>query len=323
MLAAAATAAAAAAAAVGPTGAARMALAAPRLAGAVRVAHTQTEGGGFTVRRPFPSAGVSHLGGTFLMLDHLGPTHYAPGEALGAPNHPHRGFQTVTYLLAGSMQHRDSANGAGQLGPGDVQWMTAGAGVVHSEMPSDEIMARGGTVEGFQLWVNLRRADKWLPPRYQDVRAAAVPVVAVPGAAHGDSRVKVLAGAFAGTRGVVDTVTPVSVLDVQLAPGDALAHPVPDGHVGFVYVFRGALLLGAGAQRAGEGAWAEVLGSSGAFALACPRDAAAPGRALLLHAPPIDEPIARHGPFVMNTHAELQQAFADYREGRMGRIRAS
>lgn len=255
------------------------------------------------------------------MLDHMGPAVYGPGQAVGAPDHPHRGFETVTYLLQGSMQHKDSAGNRGDLNTGDVQWMTAGSGVVHSEMPSDEIMRLGGTVEGFQLWVNLRKADKMLPPRYQDTPAAAMPLVTVPGASHPDSQVKVVAGSFASVTGPIETRIPIGYLDVRLGPGDSLQHDIPDGHVGFVYVYRNTLLLGSNAQRASEGGWAEVEGQSGAFTMSCPSDATGVGRALLLHAEPISEPIARYGPFVMNTKEEIVQAFEDYETGRMGAIK--
>ncbi|NUQ63061.1 MAG: pirin family protein, partial [Pirellulales bacterium] len=140
----------------------------------IATAHRQREGGGFVVRRPFPSRGRASAD-PFLMLDEMGPVTYAPGEAVGAPDHPHRGFETVTYLVAGEMQHADSAGHRGTLGPGDVQWMTAGRGVVHSEMPSARMMAEGGRVHGFQLWVNLPRRDKMIAPRYQEIPRDRIP----------------------------------------------------------------------------------------------------------------------------------------------------
>lgn len=300
--------------------ASKMAAIAQRLAGAVKTAHKQREGGGFIVRRPFPSGSTETVGGVFLMLDHMGPVTYGPGEAVGAPDHPHRGFETVTYVLEGSMQHKDSAGNAGNLRSGDVQWMTAGSGVVHSEMPSDEMQKSGGTLEGFQLWVNLRAADKMVPPRYQDTPADRLPLVPVPGAAHADSAVKVIVGAFAGVAGPIEARSPMGYYDVRLGPGDSVSQLIPDGHAGFVYVYRGTAALGANAVAASEGDWAPITGSSGAFTLACPAGAGATMRALLLHGEPIDEPIARHGPFVMNSRAELVQAFEDFQSGRLGRI---
>src|SRR5947208_16390891 len=147
----------------------------------VLVAHRQTEGGGFVVRRPFPAGGVVGVD-PFLLLDHMGPADYAPGEAVGAPDHPHRGFETVTYMLEGAFEHHDSSGGGGYLGPGDVQWMTAGAGIVHSELPAERIRREGGRIQGLQLWVNLPRADKMSPPRYQEIKADEIPVTEpVPG----------------------------------------------------------------------------------------------------------------------------------------------
>lgn len=221
------------------------------------------------------------------------------------------------------MQHKDSAGNQGNLRSGDVQWMTAGSGVVHSEMPSDDMMANGGTLEGFQLWVNLKKADKMVPPRYQDTPADKMPLVPVPGASHADSAVKVIAGQFAGVSGVIETRTPLGYFDVRLGPGDSITQPIPDGHVGFTYVYRGTGLLGADAAKASEGGWARIEGDSGAFTLACPRDASETFKALLLHGQPIDEPIARYGPFVMNTQQEIMQAFEDYQAGQLGRIEGS
>jgi len=154
------------------------------------------EGGGFIVTRPFPTERLDMFD-PFLLLDQMGPVDYKPGEAVGAPDHPHRGFETVTYVLEGDMEHRDSAGNRGKLNAGDVQWGTAGAGVVHSEMPSSEMLERGGRMFGFQLWVNLPRRDKMIPPRYQDTPSARIPVVT---SADGKARVKVIAGESLGRR---------------------------------------------------------------------------------------------------------------------------
>lgn len=298
-----------------------------RPAGNVSVSHKQREGAGFVVRRPFPTRGVSDVGGLFLMLDHFGPVTYGPGEAVGAPDHPHRGFETVTYILKGAMQHKDSAGNSGHLGPGWVQWLTAGRGVVHSEMPDDAIQESGGEMEGFQLWVNLPAAHKMVPPRYQDVPPERIPVVAVPGAAHAGtpacpepSAVRVVAGDFAGTSAVIGTHTPIGYLDVRLGPGDAIEQPIPAGHVGFAYVYRGQGVFGANAVPAGEGAMVTIGGANGAFRVAAPATSAGGVRCLLIYGAPIHEPIARHGPFVMNTRDEIIQAFEDYQSGHMGEI---
>src|SRR4051812_40278143 len=163
------------------------------------------EGAGFLVHRPFPKASFSEFD-PFLLLDEMGPKVLAPGEAKGAPDHPHRGFETVTYLLSGEMEHRDSAGHAGVLRPGDVQWMTAGSGVVHSELPSGEFLRRGGKLHGFQLWVNLAKRDKHLAPRYQEFPAATLPVVTL---ADGKSTVRVIAGELLGAKSPVETRIPI------------------------------------------------------------------------------------------------------------------
>ena len=165
-----------------------------RTVAAVITAHRQLEGGGFVVRRPFPTRGLD-LVDPFLLLDEMGPAEYGPGEAKGAPDHPHRGFETVTYMLDGEFEHEDSAGHTGTIAPGDVQWMTAGAGVVHSEMPSRRIREKGGRVHGFQLWVNLPARDKMIAPRYQEVTSAGIPEATSP---DGLARVRVIAGAALG-----------------------------------------------------------------------------------------------------------------------------
>ena len=181
----------------------------------VITAHRQLEGGGFVVRRPFPTAALA-LVDPFLLLDEMGPADYAPGEAKGAPDHPHRGFETVTYMLEGQFEHEDSAGNKGAIAAGDVQWMTAGSGVVHSEMPADDIRRRGGLTHGFQVWVNLPARDKMMRPRYQEV-----PGSRIPRAVTGDGRaeVRVIAGEALGVRAVIDTRTPIVYQDWKLGPG--------------------------------------------------------------------------------------------------------
>ncbi|MEO1065654.1 MAG: pirin family protein, partial [Actinomycetota bacterium] len=169
------------------------------------VAHQQLEGGGFVVRRPFPSASLEILD-PILLLDEMGPVEYGPGEAVGAPDHPHRGFETVTYILQGEGAHADSAGHAGSIGPGDVQWMTAGAGVVHREMPSKRIQAEGGRVHGFQVWVNLPQKDKLVAPRYQEIPASSIPEVS---SDDGKATGRVIAGEALGVPAVIQTRTPV------------------------------------------------------------------------------------------------------------------
>lgn len=278
-------------------------------------AHRQLEGGGFVVRRPFPDRSLDQVD-PFLMLDEMGPADYAPGEAVGAPDHPHRGFETVTYVLAGEMEHADSAGHRGSLGPGDVQWMTAGSGVVHSEMPSRRLFESGGRLHGFQLWVNLPARDKMMRPRYQEIAAAQIPVGR---SADGKATVRVLAGEALGARAVIETRTPIALQDWTLQPGGSVEVLVPPEHRGFVYVFAGEALVGSGRTLVGDGSCG-VLGEGSLLELAVPADAPVAARLLLCSGVPLREPVARYGPFVMNTVEEIHQAVQDFRDGRMGEI---
>jgi redox-sensitive bicupin YhaK (pirin superfamily) len=274
------------------------------------------EGGGFVVRRPFPTGRLDMVD-PFLLLDHMGPSDYGPGEAVGAPDHPHRGFETVTYMLEGAFEHQDSTGGGGYLGPGDVQWMTAGAGVVHSELPAERIRREGGRVHGLQLWVNLPRADKMAPPRYQEIKSDEIPVTEpAPGA-----RVKVVAGDVFGVRGPVDTHSPIVYLHFTLSPGASLDAPLPPGHRAMAYVIRGRGRFGDGTE-AREAELVLFEGDEGSVHLEAPDDAELPLDALVIAGVPLREPVARYGPFVMNSRDELVQAFEDYQSGAMGRIAA-
>lgn len=279
----------------------------------VTTARRQREGGGFIVRRPFPTQALS-LVDPFLLLDEMGPIDYRPGEAIGAPDHPHRGFETVTYMLAGEFEHADSAGHRGTIRAGDVQWMTAGDGVIHSEMPSARIQREGGRVHGFQIWVNLPARDKRIAPRYQEVSGAGIPEAR---SADELAHVKVIAGEALGVRAVIDTHTPIVYLDWTLSPGARVDQPLPADHEGLVYVFGGAARVGD--ARVGDGQMAR-LGPGDAVRLAVDADAGEPARLLLLAGVPMREPVARYGPFVMNTAAEIQEAFTDYERGRMGTI---
>ncbi len=278
------------------------------------VTATQTlEGAGFPVRRPIPVPGL-HQVDPFLLLDHLGPVTWGPGEAVGAPDHPHRGFETVTYLLAGRMQHRDSAGNEAVLGPGDAQWMTAGAGVVHSEMPYGELLEHGGTLHGFQIWVNLPARDKMMAPRYQDIPAGQIPE-AVSG--DGKVRVKVIAGEALGVSAPIETRTPITYLHYRIAPGGRALHRRPASENVVVYVFAGAMRVGPQQTPVAEGQMAVFGRGDSVSLLASGRE---PAEALLLAGEPIGEPVARHGPFVMNTQEEIRQAYRDYHSGAMGTV---
>ena len=274
------------------------------------------EGGGFLVRRPFPKASFSDFD-PFLLLDEMGPMDVAPGEAKGAPDHPHRGFETVTYLLSGEMEHKDSRGHAGRLGSGDVQWMTAGAGVVHSEMPSREFMRTGGRMHGFQLWVNLPQRYKMTKPRYQDIPGANIPKAT---STDGLVTVRVIAGEAMGQQAVIETRTPIMYLHYRIEPGGIAKQQVPSEYNAFAYIVEGQGLFGAESKGAKDGQMVLFARDGEEVTIENPAGAKGTLEVLLIGGMPLNEPIARYGPFVMNTEREIHQAFEDYREGRMGAI---
>ncbi|MDQ0622523.1 pirin family protein [Paraburkholderia graminis] len=274
-----------------------------------------TEGGGFVVHRPFPTRMLMDFD-PFLLLDEMGPIDYAPGEAKGAPDHPHRGFETVTYVLEGQFGHKDSAGHSGTLQAGDVQWMTAGAGVVHSEMPDPSFVRTGGRVHGLQLWVNLPRRDKMIAPRYQDVPSAKIPVAT---SADGKVRVKVIAGEALGVKAAVETRTPILYQHFSLQPGATIRQPVPADYRVFAYGLSGKGFYGEGEGRQEIDARKMVVFSDDGDA-ATLTAGAEPLEVLLLGGVPLKEPVVRYGPFVMNTEDEIRQAVVDYQAGRMGAI---
>jgi redox-sensitive bicupin YhaK (pirin superfamily) len=283
---------------------------------AVVTATETLEGAGFRVRRPFPTRPLDHLD-PFLLLDEMGPMELGPGEAKGAPDHPHRGFETVTYLLDGEMVHRDSRGGGGLIRPGQVQWMTAGAGVVHSEMPSAAFQKTGGRMHGFQLWVNLPRAEKMTPARYQGLGGSTLPTART---ADGLAEVKVIAGEALGVRAATATHTPILYVHATLQPGGDLSLPVAAGWNAFAYVFEGRARVGRDRREAPSGSMVILKDDGAVVRLASEGQATA--QVLVLAGRPIGEPVARHGPFVMSTEPELRQAFEDFRAGRMGQIPA-
>lgn len=242
----------------------------------------------------------------FLMLDEFG-TDQPEDYLAGFPEHPHRGFETVTYMLDGRMRHKDNHGNEGLLVPGSVQWMTAGRGLVHSEMPEQQ----EGRMRGFQLWVNLPASDKMVAPRYQEFPPEQIPVV-VPSI---DVRIKVIAGTVDGVHGpIVQPATEPLYLDIALQPGATWDYMLPGGHNAFAYVFEGAVTIGEGEDsRALQTHELAVLGGGDHFAV---RSGVADTRLLLVAGRPLREPVARHGPFVMNTREELLQAFVDFQEGR-------
>jgi redox-sensitive bicupin YhaK (pirin superfamily) len=268
------------------------------------------DGDGVDLRRAFPGTTVMDID-PFLLLDQMGPTEFAKGDARGFPPHPHRGFETVTYLLSGEMQHRDSWGNHGILRPGDVQWMTAGSGLVHSEMPGETLVRDGGKLHGFQLWINLPRRDKMIAPRYQDTTSDRIPVAR---SEDGAVEVKVIAGESLGTKGVIDTRIPILYLHVKLAPGAEFTQAVPQSENAFAFVIEG------------EGAFAGTKAGQNQVALfdragdtvRVANTGAGPLSFLLIAGEPIGEPVARYGPFVMNSREEIVQAADDFRAGRMG-----
>jgi redox-sensitive bicupin YhaK (pirin superfamily) len=270
----------------------------------------QLEGEGMIVTRPFPTARLDQVD-PFLLLDRMGPVTHGPGEAKGAPDHPHRGFETVTYILDGAIEHADSRGNRGRIGAGDVQWMTAGSGVVHSEMPSDEIRRNGGRLHGFQLWVNLPRTDKMMNPRYQELRASEIPRAT---SADGKASVTVIAGESLGTRATIDTRTPIMYLHVRLEAGARFEQSIPESYNAFAYIVSGEVAFGDRAARENDVAIFERNGDT--VVITSERGA----ELLLIGGVPLNEPVARYGPFVMNTPGEIRQAMLDYQSGHFGEI---
>jgi redox-sensitive bicupin YhaK (pirin superfamily) len=274
------------------------------------------EGAGFLVRRPFPKSSFSEFD-PFLLLDELGPVNLKPGQAKGAPDHPHRGFETVSYVLEGRLEHKDSEGHTGLLNSGDVQWMTAGAGVVHSEMQEAEFTRIGGRLHGIQLWVNLPQQDKMIPPRYQEIPAAQIPVAQTE---EGSVTVRVIAGEALGAKAVIETRTPIIYLHLTLQPGATLVQPVPQEYNAFAYVLEGSGLFGVEQERGDDGQMVIFAQDGAEVTITNSADAEKSLDLLLIAGVPLNEPVVRYGPFVMNTEAEIIQAIEDYRNGRMGRI---
>jgi quercetin 2,3-dioxygenase len=278
------------------------------------------EGGGFVVRRTFPTGRLDMVD-PFLLLDHMGPSDYGPGEAVGAPDHPHRGFETVTYMIDGTFQHHDSTGGGGLITDGDTQWMTAGSGILHIERPPDDLVASGGLFHGVQLWVNLPAADKFVDPRYQDIRGGQVKLLRSP---DGGTVLRLIAGELAGYEGPGVTHTPITYVHATVAPGARLVVPWAPDYNALAYVLAGRGTVGAEGRPIRTGQLA-VFGDGGNIELSADttQDSHTPNlEVLLLGGRPIGEPVAQYGPFVMNTRAELAQAFEDFQAGRMGQVPA-
>src|SRR5829696_1533688 len=290
---------------------------------AVSVAPSGFEGEGFPVRRAFAGVDVADLD-PFIHMDQMGEVEYAPGEPKGTPWHPHRGFETVTYMIDGTFEHQDSNGGGGVITNGDTQWMTAGSGLLHIETPPEKLVMSGGRFHGIQLWVNLPAKDKWAPPRYQDIRAGKVSLLS---SADGGARVRVIAGELAGHAGPGTTYTPITLAHATVSAGATLELPWREDFNALAYVLSGTGTVGAvntGRRpvRAGQLA---VLGAGGSVTVGADarQDSRTPALdVLLLGGRPIREPVAAYGPFVMNTRDELVQAFEDFQAGKLGTIPA-
>lgn len=272
-------------------------------------------GDGFPVRTMFSYADLARELSPFLLLDYAGPHHFQPSaKRRGVGEHPHRGFETVTIVYDGEVEHRDSTGGGGVIGPGDVQWMTAAAGLVHEEFHGKEFSAHGGAFEMIQLWVNLAVKDKGALPGYQAITANEIPQVALPDAA---GSVRVIAGSYHGAKGPARTFSPMQVWDVRLNKGARVSFDLDNGDTAALFVMHGGLKF-AGGETAGEATLVvfERAGSTLEFAVL--EDT----KLLLLSGEPIDEPIVGYGPFVMNSEAEIRTAIEDYRSGKRGHIAA-
>ncbi|WP_171962352.1 pirin family protein [Bordetella trematum] len=272
-------------------------------------------GDGFPVRSLFSYNGHGRQLSPFLLLDYAGPAEFTPAATpRGVGQHPHRGFETVTIVYKGEVAHRDSTGQGGVIGPGDVQWMTAGAGILHEEFHSPAFSEQGGMLEMVQLWVNLPAQSKMTPPRYQAITAGQIPEVALP---NGAGSLRVIAGEYDGQRGPADTFTPMSVWDLRLKQGSYSALRVPAGWTTALVVLHGTVQVNGNAI-ARDGQMVVLDRDGQALAIEANGEASV----LLLAGEPIDEPIVGHGPFVMNSHEEIVQAISDFNSGRFGQMPA-
>jgi len=287
----------------------------------VTTAPSGYEGEGFPVRRAFAGVDLKQLD-PFVHMDQMGEVEYAPGEPKGTPWHPHRGFETVTYIIDGVFRHQDSNGGGGLITNGDTQWMTAGGGILHIEEPPEALVASGGLFHGFQLWVNLPARLKMTMPRYQDIRAGQVALLT---SADGGALLRVIAGEIDGQEGPGVTHTPITLVHATVSPGAQVRIPWRRDFNALGYVLAGAGSVGAERRPVRTGQLAVFgAGESITFAADAKMDGPSPALdILLLGGEPIREPVAAYGPFVMNTRAELVQAFDDYQAGRLGTIPAA
>ncbi|MET9437223.1 pirin family protein [Streptomyces sp. NPDC006551] len=288
-----------------------------RVSGIV-TAHRQLEGAGFEVRRPFPGRLSMRDADPFLFMDHLGPQYYDPGAATGAPWHPHRGFETVTYIMDGEIAHHDTNGGGGVIGEGDTQWMTAGSGILHDELPTERMYKAGGRMHAVQLWVNLPAALKMTRPRYQSITGDALRMLT---SDDGGALVRLIAGDLAGHVGPGVTHTPITYAHASLAADAQLSTPWNPAYSAMAYVLTGHGSVGAEGRPLSAGQLA-VFGPGDHVTLRAARKAPEAFEVLLLGGLPIREPIAHYGPFVMNSRKEILQAVEDFEKGKLGRVPA-
>jgi hypothetical protein len=280
-----------------------------------RAAPPHWVGDGFPVRSVFSYDGLGEALSPFLLLDHAGPARFSPtDQRRGVGEHPHRGFETVTIVYEGEVEHHDSAGHGGRIGPGDVQWMTAASGILHEEYHSGDFARAGGTFEVAQLWVNLPARSKMAPPGYQTLLNQDIPAVTLPGDA---GVLRVIAGEFQEHKGPARTFTPINVWDLRLSAGGRVELSAPEGHGLALVVLQGKVRVN---DSETAGVDEVVVFDRGQGGVAVEADSAA--KILLLSGEPLNEPIAGYGPFVMNTYEEIQQAFADYHGGRLGKAAA-
>ena len=278
------------------------------------------EGEGFPVRRAFAGVDLADLD-PFIHLDQMGEVEYAPGEPKGTPWHPHRGFETVTYIIDGIFDHRDNHGGGGTITDGDTQWMTAGAGILHIETPPEHLVMSGGLFHGFQLWVNLPAAKKWSPPAYQDLRAKDVALLT---STDGTSLIRVIAGEVDGNKGPGSTQTPITIVHATIAPGAELRLPWRADYNALVYTLSGKGTVGENRQPVQMGQLAVMTdGDTLVIQANNVQESRSPQMdVLILGGEPIRETVAWMGPFVMNTKSEVLQAFDDFQKGLLGTIPA-
>jgi redox-sensitive bicupin YhaK (pirin superfamily) len=269
-------------------------------------------GDGFPVRNFFSYSDIADQISPFLLMDYAGPRNFPPTtKRLGVGEHPHRGFETVTIVYSGEVEHRDSTGAGGTIGPGDVQWMTAASGIVHEEFHGREFARTGGDFEMIQLWVNLPKSFKMNPPGYQEIKNSSIPEIGLP---DGAGSARIIAGTFEGRQGAARTFSPINLWDLKLNPGAKARLSVPEDETAVVFLMKGSVLVSGTENLTGP---ALCVLETGGTLLAL--DAAEDSRILFLGGKPLGEPIVGYGPFVMNTEAEIREAFRDYQSGKFGR----